>query len=59
MDSKLKLEYQGQPDNYVGLNINKQGVGSYEVMQPELIQKIIEDVCLGPSTTPKPIPMCA
>ena len=28
-------------------------------MQPEFTQKIIEDVSLGPRTTPNPIPICA
>ena len=56
---KIKLEEQGHPDDYVGVNTKKQGEGSYEFTQPTLTQKIIEDVRLGPRTTPKPIPMCA
>ena len=59
MDSKLKLEYQAHPADYVGVNIKKQGDGSYEFMQPALTQKIIKDVCLGPRTAPKPTPICA
>ena len=58
-ESKLKLEDQWHPAEYVGLNIKKQGYGSYDFTQPSITQQIIEDVCLGPSTTPKPIPMCA
>ena len=56
MGSKLKLEDQGHPTNYVGVNIKKQVDGSYEFTLPALTMKIIEDVCLGPRTTPKPIP---
>ena len=59
MGSNLKLEDQGHPVDYVGVNIKKQGDGSYEFMQPMLTQKIIEDVRLGPRTTKKHIPMCA
>ena len=58
-DSKLKLEDQGHPADYVGVNIKKQGGGSYEFTQPALTQKIFEDVRLGPRTTPKPIPVFA
>ena len=57
--SKLKLEDQGHPADYEGVNIKKQGDGSYEFKQPSLTQKIIEDVRLGHRTTPKHIPMCA
>ena len=56
--SKLKLEDQGHPADCVGVNIKKQGDGSYEFMQPALTHQIIEDVRLGPRTTPKPIPVC-
>ena len=59
MGSNIKLEDQGHPVDYVGVNIKKQGDGSYEFMQPMLTQKIIEDVRLGPRTTKKHIPMCA
>ena len=59
MDSKIKLEYQGNTAYYVGLNTKKKGEGSYEFTQLALTQKIIEDVRLGPRTTPKPITMCA
>ena len=58
-DSKLKIEDQGHPADHVGVNIKKQGKVSYEFKQPALTQQIIEDVRLGPRTTPKPIPMCA
>ena len=58
LDLKLNLEDQGHPADYVGLNIKKQGYGSYDFTQPSITQQIIEDVCLGPSTTPKPIPVC-
>ena len=58
-DFKLKLEEQGHTADYVGVNIKKQGDGLYKFMQPALTQQIIEDVSLGPRTTPKPIPMFA
>ena len=58
-DSKLELEDQGHPADYVGVNIKKQGDGSYEFTQPALTQKIIKDVRLSPRTTQKPILMCA
>ena len=58
-DVKLKLEYQGHHDYYVGVNIKKQEDRSYEFTQLALTQKIIEDVRLGPRTIPKPIPICA
>jgi hypothetical protein len=59
MGSKLKLEDQGHPADYVGVNIKKQEDGSYEFTQTALTQQIIEDVGLGPKSTTKPIPMCA
>ena len=59
MGSKLKLEDQGHPADYVGVNIKKQEDESYEFTQPALTQQIIEDVGLGPKSTTKPIPMCA
>ena len=55
--SKLKLEDQGHPSDYVGVNIKKQRNKSYEFTQPALTQQIIKDVGLGPRTTKKPIPM--
>ena len=58
-NSKLKLEDQGHPAVYVGVNMKKQGDGSYEFTQPALTQLIIEDVRLGTRTTPKPTAMCA
>ena len=58
-DSKLKLEDQGHPADYVGVNKKKQGNRSYEFTQPSLTQQIIEDVRLSSKTTPKPIPVCA
>ena len=57
--SKLKLEDQRHPADYVGVNTKKQGDGSYEFTQPALTHQIIKDVRLGPRTTPKPIPMFA
>ena len=59
MDSKIKLEDQGNPAEYVGINIKKKRDGSYEFTYPGLTQKIMEDVSLVPKTTPKPIPICA
>ena len=38
MESKIKLEDQGYPDDYVGVNTNKKGYGSNEFMQPALTQ---------------------
>ena len=58
-DSKIKLEEQGHPADYVGVNINSKGDGSYDFTQPALTQKIIKDVRLGPRATPKPIPVCS
>ena len=40
------------------VTIKNQGDGSYEFTQPSLTQKIIDDVRLGPRTTPKHIPIC-
>ena len=59
MDSKLKLDDQGHPADYVGVSINKQGYRLYDFMQPSLTQQIIEGALLGPRTTPKSIPICA
>ena len=57
--SKLKIEDQGNPSDYVGVNIKNQGDRSYEFTQTTLTQKIIKDVRLGTRTTPKPIPIFA
>ena len=57
--SKLKLEDQGHPTDYVGVNIKKQWYESYDFTHPALTQQIIEDIRLGTRTTPKPITMCA
>ena len=55
----LKIEDQGHPADYVGVNINKLPDNSYEFTQPALTRQIIDDVGLGPKATTKPIPMCA
>ena len=59
MDSELKLEDQGHPADYLGVNTKNQGDGLYVFTQPTLTQQIIEDVCLGSRITPKPILICA
>ena len=55
----LKIEDQGHPADYVGVNINKLPDNSYEFTQPALTHHIIDDIGLGPNATTKPIPMCA
>ena len=55
----LKIEDQGHPADYVGVNINKLPENAYEFTQPALTHQIIDDVGLGPKATTKPIPMCA
>jgi len=59
MDTNLKLEDQGHPADYVGVNIKKLEDESYEFTQPALTQQIIKDVGLDPKSATKPIPMCA
>ena len=59
MGSSIKLEDQLHPDDYVGVNINKKGEGSYEFTQPALTYQIIEYISLGTRSTVKLIPMCA
>ena len=59
MDTNLKLEYQGHPADYVGVNIKKLEDESYEFKHHAPTQQIIKDVGLGPKTTMKPIPICA
>ncbi len=44
--SGLNIEDQGQPADYVGVNIKKMKDGSYEFTQRALIDSIIEDVGL-------------
>jgi hypothetical protein len=50
-DLNLKIEYQGRPADYVGVNISKIKDGSYEFTQRALIDSIIKDVNLTDSKT--------
>jgi hypothetical protein len=50
-DLNLKIEDQGHPADYVGVNISKIKDGSYEFMQRALIDSIIKDVNLTDSKT--------
>jgi hypothetical protein len=52
----LKLEDQGYPSDYVGVNINRRDSTTIELSQPALIQDIIKDMNTGPLTSPKPVP---
>ena len=54
-DSGLKIEDQGHPADYVGVNIKHLKNGSYELTQRALIDSIINDVGLSDSKT-KPVP---
>ena len=54
-DLGLKIEDQGHPADYVGVNIKKLRNGSYELTQRALIDSIINDVGLSDSKT-KPVP---
>jgi hypothetical protein len=54
-DLNLKIEDQGHPADYVGVNIRKLKNGSYEFTQRALIDSIIKDVGLIDSKT-KPVP---
>ena len=51
----LKIEDQGHPADYVGVNIRQLSDGSYELSQRALIDSIIEDVGLNDAKT-KPVP---
>ena len=51
----LEIEDQGQPANYVGVNIKRLKGGGIEFTQRALIDSIIEDVGLKDTTT-KPVP---
>ena len=54
-DLNLKIEDQGHPANYVGVNICKLKNGSHQFTQQALIDSIIKDVGLVDSKT-KPVP---
>ncbi len=54
-DWNLKIDDQGHPADYVGVNISKIKDGSYEFTQRALIDSIIKDVNLTDSKT-KPVP---
>ena len=45
----LKIEDQGHPADYVGVNISKLPDNSYEFTQPDLTRQIINDVGLVPN----------
>ena len=44
----LKIEDQGYPLDYIGVNIKKNEDGSIKLSQPALIESIIKDIKLGP-----------
>ena len=52
---RLKIEDQGYPSYYVGVNIKKNKDCSIKLSQPALIQSIIKDVKLGPRASLKPV----
>ncbi len=54
-DLGLNIEDQGHPADYVGVNIKKLRVGSYEFTQCALIDSIINDVGLKDAKV-KPVP---
>jgi hypothetical protein len=54
-DLGLNIEDQGHPADYVGVNIKKLKVGTYEFTQRTLIDSIVKDVKLTNSKT-KPVP---
>ena len=54
-DLNLKIEDQGHPADYVGVNIRKAKNGSYEFTQRALIDSIINDVGVTDSKS-KPVP---
>jgi hypothetical protein len=51
----LKIEDQGHPADYVGVNIKKLKGGGIEITKQSLIDSIIEDVELKDTIT-KPVP---
>ena len=60
----LKIEDQGHPADYVGINIKKMHDGSYEFTQRTLIDAIIKDINLtdakvGPVLAKVPMPLHA
>ena len=54
----LKIEDQGHPEDYVGVNIRRLANNTYKFTQTAFTRQIIEDVGLGPKATTKPITMC-
>ena len=52
---RLKIEDQGYPLDYVGVNIKNNEDRSIRLSQPALIQSIIKDVKLGPRASLKPV----
>ena len=55
---ELKIEDQGYPNDYVGVNIAKNKDGQYVFTQPFLIDAIINDVGMKTKQR-KSVPMCA
>ena len=55
--SRLKIEDQGHPSDYIGINIKKHPISIYEFLQLALIDSILGDVCLTNSSKVKPVPM--
>ena len=55
-DTGLKIEDQGHPADYIGVNIRKDSKGYYHFSQLALIDAIIDDVGLTHSRKVKPVP---
>ena len=53
----LKIEDQGYPSDYVGINIKQNDDGSVKLPLPALIKCIFKDIKLGPRASPIPVPM--
>ena len=56
LNVRLKIEDQGFPLDYVGVNMKQNNNGSILLLQPALIQSILKEVGLGPRMTLKPVP---
>ncbi len=55
-DLGLKIEEQGHPDVYIGVNISKLKNGSYKFTQWALIDSIIKNVKLTDSNKTRQVP---
>ena len=53
----LKIEDQGLPADYAGVNIKHNNDGSILLLQPMLIQSILKEVGLGPRMMMKLVPV--